>query len=178
MENLLKEMIAALDVEKSVEHVRWLTENTPNRISGMGQDRKAAEYICQRMEEYGLETQLLSFEAYNSHPGVSKIKIVSPEEREITSIACCHIASTPLGGAEYEVVYLGSGGEEDYVGKDVEGKAVLVEVSYAPATPEKAMLASEHRAAAMICMNWGTAEHELICNRALKAVWGNPTPEN
>lgn len=178
MENLLKEMIAALDVEKSVEHVRWLTENTPSRISGLGQDRKAAEYICQRMEEYGLESKLLGFEAYNSHPGVSKVKIVSPIEKEIASIACCHIASTSAGGAEYEVVYLGSGGEEDYIGKDVAGKAVLVEVSYAPATPEKAMLASEHKAAAMICMNWGTAEHELICNRALKAVWGNPTPES
>lgn len=178
MENLLKEMIAALDVEKSVEHVRWLTENTPSRISGMGQDRKAAEYICQRMAEYGLETKLLGFDAYNSHPGVSQVKIISPVEKEIASIACCHIASTPAGGAEYEVVYLGSGGEEDYIGKDVAGKAVLVEVSYAPATPEKAMLASEHKAAAMICMNWGTAEHELICNRALKAVWGNPTPES
>ena len=74
MENLLKEMIAALDVEKSVEHVRWLTENTPSRISGMGQDRKAAEYICQRMAEYGLETKLLGFDAYNSHPGVSQVK--------------------------------------------------------------------------------------------------------
>lgn len=57
---------------------------------------------------------------------------------------CCHINSTPPEGQEFEVVYLGSGGEEDYAGKDVAGKAVLVEVSYAPATPEKAMLASEH----------------------------------
>ena len=144
----------------------------------MGQDREAAEYICKKIEEYGLESKILEFEAYNSHPGTSKVKIVAPVQKEISSIACCHIESTPVGGADYEVVYLGSGGEEDYVGKDVAGKAVLVEVSYAPATPEKAMLASEHHAAAMICMNWGTAEHELICNRGLKAVWGNPTPES
>lgn len=130
------------------------------------------------VESYGLESKILEFEAYNSHPGTSKVKIVAPVQKEISSIACCHIESTPVGGADYEVVYLGSGGEEDYVGKDVAGKAVLVEVSYAPATPEKAMLASEHHAAAMICMNWGTAEHELICNRGLKAVWGNPTPES
>lgn len=171
-------MMAALDVEKSADHVRWLTDHTPSRISGMGQDREAAEYICKKIEEYGLESKILEFEAYNSHPGTSKVKIVAPVQKEISSIACCHIESTPVGGADYEVVYLGSGGEEDYVGKDVAGKAVLVEVSYAPATPEKAMLASEHHAAAMICMNWGTAEHELICNRGLKAVWGNPTPES
>lgn len=178
MEKLLQEMMAALDVEKSADHVRWLTDHTPSRISGMGQDREAAEYICKKIEEYGLKSKILEFEAYNSHPGTSKVKIVAPVQKEISSIACCHIESTPVGGADYEVVYLGSGGEEDYVGKDVAGKAVLVEVSYAPATPEKAMLASEHHAAAMICMNWGTAEHELICNRGLKAVWGNPTPES
>ena len=62
--------------------------------------------------------------------------------------------------------------------KDVAGKAILVEVSYAPATPEKSMIASEHGVAAMICMNWGTPDQELICGRGLKAVWGNPTPES
>ena len=175
---LLKEMLAALDVKKSVEHIEWLTKNTPDRLSGGGQDRKAAEYICETMASYGLETKLLEFEAYNSHPLRSEVRVVYPQDVRLKSLPCGHIKSTPKGGQEFEVVYLGSGGEEDYAGKDVEGKAVLVEVSYAPATPEKAMLAAEHKAAAMICMNWGKPEKELICNRALKAVWGNPTPEN
>jgi len=178
MEKLLKEMLNALDVQKSVEHVEWLTRNTPNRLSGGGQDRKAAEYICEKMEEYGLESRMLEFEAYNSHPKYSEVSVVYPENVMLKSLPCAHINSTPEDGVEYEVIYLGSGGEDDYIGKDVNGKAVLVEVSYAPATPEKAMLASEHGAAAMICMNWGQPEKELICNRALKAVWGNPTPEN
>ena len=175
---LLNKMLEELDVKKSVEHIEWLTKNTPNRLSGGGQDRQAAEYICEKMESYGLESKILEFEAYNSHPGRSEVTVVYPENVKLKSLPCGHIKSTPIGGTEFEVIYLGSGGEEDYVGKNVEGKAVLVEVSYAPATPEKAMLASEHKAAAMICMNWGKPENELICNRALKAVWGNPTPEN
>lgn len=178
MEKLLQSMINDLDVSRSVEHIKWLTENTPNRMSGKGQDRKAAEYICSRMEEYGLESKLLEFEAYNSHPVSSELKVILPGGAELKSLPCCHIKSTPPEGVELELVYLGSGGEEDYIGKDVEGKAILVEVSYAPATPEKAMLAYEHGVAAMICMNWGKPEKELICNRALKAVWGNPTPES
>ena len=40
---LLDQMLDALDVKKSVEHVEWLTNNTPNRLSGAGQDLKAAE---------------------------------------------------------------------------------------------------------------------------------------
>ena len=58
MEKLLKEMLDALDVQKAVEHVEWLTNNTPNRLSGGGQDRKAAKYICEKMEEYGLESKI------------------------------------------------------------------------------------------------------------------------
>lgn len=175
MKDLMQEMIKDLDVSKSVEHIEWLTKNTPNRTSGLGQDIKAAEYICNKMSEYGLESQILKFEAYNSHPGSSQLKVISPETTILDSLPCCHIASTPPEGIKLELVYLGSGGEEDYIGKDVRGKAILVEVSYAPATPEKAMLASEHGVAAMICMNWGR-DQEVICNRGLKAVWGNPTP--
>ena len=67
--NLLNKMIDALDVKKSVEHIEWLTNNTPNRLSGGGEDRKAAEYICETMEAYGLESKILEFDAYNSHPG-------------------------------------------------------------------------------------------------------------
>ncbi len=176
MNDVLKQILDEIDVKKSVEHIEWLTQNTPNRISGMGDDRKAAEYICEKMNEYGLESKILEFEAYNSHQGFSQLKLIYPETAILSSLPCCHIASTPKEGIKLELIYLGSGGEEDYIGKDVRGKAVLVEVSYAPATPEKAMLASEHGAAAMICMNWGR-DQDVICNRGLKAVWGNPTPE-
>ena len=68
--------------------------------------------------------------------------------------------------------------EDDYDDKDVEGKAVLVEVSYAPATPEKAMIAYRKGAKAMICMNWGRKDEAVICMRGLKGVWGNPTRES
>ena len=50
---LLNQMLDVLDVRKSVEHIEWLTNNTPNRLSGAGQDLKAAEYICKIMESYG-----------------------------------------------------------------------------------------------------------------------------
>lgn len=59
---LLNKMLEALDVKKSVAHIEWLTKNTPNRLSGGGQDRQAAEYICEKMESYGLESKILEFE--------------------------------------------------------------------------------------------------------------------
>lgn len=178
MRDLLKEMLSELNTDNAVEQIKWLTDKTPDRISGGGQDRKAAEHIVMKMSEYGLDSEMLEFEAYNSHPGTSEVRLSAPHAREIKSLPCGHIKSTPDEGVTLELVYMGAGGEDEYIGKDVRGKALLVEVSYSPATPEKAMLASEHGAAALVCMNWGKPEKELICNRALKAVWGNPTPES
>ena len=177
MHDLLQSLLADLDTKKAVEHIEWFTHNTPNRTSGKGQDLIAAQYICDQMESYGLKSQILQFEAYNSHGITSQLKVVSPETVLIDSLPCCHVASTRPEGMELELVYMGSGGENEYAGKDVKGKAILVEVSYSPATPEKAMIAAKHGVAAMICMNWGT-DQPYICNRALKAVWGNPTPES
>ncbi len=177
MKELLQKMISELDENKSMEHIVWLTENTPNRISGMGDDLKAAKYIVDNMTEYGLDAEIVEFETYNSWPGESEFKVVSPETKPIESLPCCHIASTSPEGVDLELVYVGAGGYADYEGKNVKGKAVLVEVSYAPATPEKARIAFEKGAVAMVCMNWGRDE-EVICMRGLKAVWGNPTPES
>ncbi len=83
----------------------------------MGQDREAAEYICKKIEEYGLESKILEFEAYNSHPGTSKVKIVAPVQKEITASPAVTSNLRRLAERTNEVVYLGSGGEEDYVGK-------------------------------------------------------------
>lgn len=176
MNEVTKKMISALNADMAMDHIKWLTENTPDRMSGKGQDRKAADYIMKKLGEYGCETKLLEFHTYNSWPEYSDLKVLSPETITIKSIPCCHIASTLPEGIKAELVYVGPGGYEEYKDKDVRGKVVLVEVSYAPATPEKARIAAEKGAVGIICMNWG-GDEDVICRRALKAVWGNPTPE-
>ena len=40
MKSLYERIMDELDADKAMEHVHWLTENTPSRISGTGQDRK------------------------------------------------------------------------------------------------------------------------------------------
>ncbi len=169
-----------LSAEKNYEYTQYLTDNFPCRISGMGDDRRAAEWLAKKYAEFGLESKVVDCEIYNSNPVYSEFKLLQPQTMVLESRPCCHIASTPPDGLEVEVLYLGAGGYPDYEGKDVRGKAVIVEVSYSPATPEKARIAAEKGAAAMICANWGedgNVEQDYICGRGLKAVWGNPTPE-
>ena len=174
--NIENQIMSELDVNKSMEHVLWLTDNTPERISGKGDDTKAALYIYEKMKEYGLYSYVEKYDSYNSLPIYSKLTVLEPENRIIESLPCCHISSTSSGGIDIELEYVGAGAHEDYAGKDVKGKAVLVEVSYSPASPEKARIALEKGAVAMIFMNWGNDE-DVICNRAMKTVWGVPTPE-
>ncbi|WHH61254.1 M28 family peptidase [Petroclostridium sp. X23] len=180
MEKLFQQIRGKLSADKNYEYSNWLTINTPRRISGMGDDRKAAEWISKKFVEFGLESKVIDFETYNSNPIYSEVKVLEPETRLLDSLPCCHIASTPPDGLNLELLYLGAGDYRDYEGKDVKGKAVLIEVSYSPATPEKARIAAEKGARAMVCANWGedsNKEQDYICGRGLKSVWGNPTPD-
>lgn len=176
MSELLNHILSEIHVNNSMEHINWLVNNAPRRIGGTGDDAKAAEYVIGKLNEYGWKTEKLLIDAYNSWPEFSELKVLSPETLTIESLPCCHISSTLPEGLKTELVYLGDGSFEDYEGKDVTGKMVLVEVSYAPATPEKARIAYLKGASGIICMNWG-GDEPVICNRALKAIWGNPTRE-
>jgi len=62
---------------------------------------------------------------------------------------------------------------------DAAGKIVLADMNWAPARPEKAVLAYEKGASALIIMNWGLADpnNPVIQMGAVKSQWGNPTPD-
>lgn len=167
-----------LSVDEAWQHILWLTENAPERISGSQDERTAAAYFQRTMESYGLTAQTDVFEGYNSFPGTGYLKLIEPEERTIESRMYAHIVSTPPDGITTELVYVGSGAVEEYDGLDARGKTVLAELSYAPPRPEKARIAADHGAAAIVIMNWGLLEHNVLSNGAIKGVWGNPTPES
>ena len=61
------------------------------------------------------------------HSDAGKCKLVSARPPEKTE-------STPIGGSEYELVWLGTGTEADYLGRDVTGKAVLIQDIPRPGT--------------------------------------------
>ena len=174
--NSLNEILDQIKLDEITAHIKWMVENTPYRLADSDDERRAAQYVANQMASYGLETEILKFNTYNSFPEYSRVEVLSPEPMVIDSLPCGHIISTSPEGEELELVYVASGGYSDYEGKNVAGKAVLVEVSYAPAVPEKARIAWEKGARAIVCMNWGSGQ-PVICHRALKAVWGNPTEE-
>lgn len=177
MSDLLEQLRGEIDRERLMETVRTITERFPYRLAGSPCCAEAAAYVTQRMRELGMECECQEFYTYNSAPLESAVEIVEPAAKRLDSLPCGHIRSTAPEGEDFELVYVGDGAKESYQGKDVRGKMVLVEVSYAPPVPEKACIAVEMGAAGIMCMNWGNDE-EVICHRALKSVWGNPTEQS
>ena len=172
----IDQILGEVSQNNMMDTIHWMVKNTPYRLAGSDDEKKASEYITEKMKEYGLEVVNEEFYTYNSDPIYSKVEIISPISEEIDSLPCAHIKSTDSIGEEFDLVYIGDGSYSAYEGNDVKGKMILIEVSYAPPVPEKARIAYEMGAVGIMCMNWGNDE-EVICNRGLKAVWGNPTEE-
>lgn len=172
----VKNVVSEVTTKNMMNTIEWMVEHVPYRLAGSEMEKKASEFVTGKMKEFGMEVTNETFYSYNSDPMSSKVEILEPEHMVIDSLPCAHIKATSGDGEEYEIVYAGDGSYASYENIDAKGKMVLLEVSYAPPVPEKARIAAEKGAAGIICMNWGNDE-EVICNRGLKGVWGNPTEE-
>jgi hypothetical protein len=169
---------ADLSLDRAYQHMAFLVEEVGERLAGTPSMEQAAGYIQQQLELAGLEARIDRFPIYHSFPGSAALRVTFPEERVIDALPSCHIPSTLRGGLTGELVYVGAGGYEEYQPLDVGGKVVLADMTWAPPRPEKARIALEHGAKAIIILNWGTLDNPVIQRGAIKSVWGNPTPES
>ena len=175
--NLYEKIMGELSLDSMYENMDYLVNEVGERLSGSPEMTKATEFICGKLQEYGVESHIDHFPMYQSFPGDAELKVTAPVSREIKARPVCHIRSTSKEGVEGELVYLGSGTYDDYKGKDVKGKIVLTDMNWSPGRPEKARIAWEMGAEALIIMNWGKSDSDLIQMGAVKTQWGNPTPE-
>lgn len=173
-----KEIEADLSVDEAYKHMMFLVEEVGERLAGTKSIEKAAEYIKKELEKSGLDTRIDKFPMYHSYPVHASLRIVFPEDRIIEAKPICHIASTLKEGILGELIYVGAGGYEDYEGMEVKDKILLTDMTWSPPRPEKARIAFEKEAKALIIMNWGTSDNPVIQMGAVKSVWGNPTPES
>lgn len=177
MDKLEEKLLSGLSVEKAYKHMEFLVNDVGERLAGTEKIEKAANYIKNEMEKYGLEARIDSFPMYHSYPKGAALRVLSPETKVITAKPTCHIASTLPEGIEGDLVYANVGGYEDYEGLDVAGKVVLTGMTWAPPRPEKARIAYEKGAKALVIMNWGPEDNPVIQMGGTKSQWGNPTPE-
>lgn len=178
VEKTEEKIVANLSADRSYKHMTFLVEEVGERLAGTESIKKAAKYIKKELEKYGLEAGIDRFHMYHSYPGQASLKVIHPQTRSLEAKPVCHISSTPDEGLTGELVYARAGGYEDYEQIEVKNKIVLTDMTWSPPRPEKARIAFEKQANALIIMNWGTSDNPVIQMGAVKSVWGNPTPEN
>ncbi|HMM40657.1 MAG TPA: M28 family peptidase [Thermomicrobiales bacterium] len=171
----LDRILNDLSVDRAWSHLEHITQNIPTRLAGSESSRRMAEYAHDTLAEQGLSSQMHEFRGLVSFPEGAEVRVLAPEQGTIEANTLGHSASTE--GIEGELVYVGSGAESDYEGKDVVGKITLSELSYSPARHEKALIAWQKGSIAQIMMNWGDETNEAIPFGSMKSAWGNPTPE-
>lgn len=171
----LERILNDLSVDRAWKHLEHITEEIPTRLAGSENSRRMAEYAHDQLEKAGLSSRMHEFHGLVSFPEDAEVRVLSPDQRVIEANTLGHSASTD--GLEGEVVYVGSGAESDYEGKDVRGKITLSELSYSPARHEKALIAWRRGSTAQIMMNWGDEHNTAVPFGSMKSAWGNPTPE-
>lgn len=147
-----------------------------NRIAGTEQIREASLYINQKLNEIqGIDAYIDNFPIFTSFPVNSEISILSPHKKKISSFPNLYSLNTPPDGIEGEIVYVGAGSRKDYEGKMVKDKIVIADLSYSPPRPEKAWIAENMNAKAIILSNWGHSTNEIVGRGAIKHRWGPMT---
>lgn len=140
------------------------------RLSGSTAEMKAFEYLRDKLEGYGIPTDLITHPAYISLPGEASILLPDTGEGEQSLECITHSfsAPTPQGGLEGAIVDVGS--EENPPPERVKGKIVLRD-GLAMAGRVKTL--EDAGALAQVFVN-GPITHEMI----VSTVWGSPGSRN
>jgi len=177
-------LAADVSAERLQEHLNVFA--TLFRDSGTEDERRAAEYIRDRMTEYGVRSEILELDSLISWPREGTLAVLDADGNEAERVAVrtrSFGAATPEGGVEAELVFVPFEQPEagamifshravagDYRGLDVAGKIVLT----MDGGPDGIRRAQERGAAGHIHI-WPSDEaviHEMIGT----SVWGTPTP--
>jgi hypothetical protein len=174
--DLEKKIAQELSGEEAFRHIQKITSEIPTRMAGTEECKRMAEYLRDQMSSYGIPADVYEFDALVGFTGTAELMVLEPEKRVIQCNPFVHIANTTSAGIQGEVIFVGSGGVDDYTGKEVKGKITLSELSYSPPRQEKQRIAAERGSIAQIMINWGPSDSKTLAYGSVKPPWGNPTP--
>ena len=64
---------------------KWLARLTEEpHVAGTPQEKKVADYVRDRLDDFGLETQVETYQVYLNYPKSVAAKLVQPEETELS----------------------------------------------------------------------------------------------
>ncbi|MFW6156026.1 MAG: M20/M25/M40 family metallo-hydrolase [Armatimonadota bacterium] len=108
-------------------HLQMLCRDIGNRLAATDAERRAAEYVAEQMENFGLTN--VTLETFPFHVWgyeTARVDVLSGEERSIECIPVANSRPTPGEGIEAEVAYVDHATAADLALNDVEGKLLLI----------------------------------------------------
>ena len=102
---LLSEMEAEISKELMQENWERFMEHVPIH-SGSPEEEEAIQFLKAKLEEYGLEPEVLRFEAYISDPQYAKLEVLEPYGMEVQCTPYRQVGTTGPEGIEGDVVYI------------------------------------------------------------------------
>lgn len=122
-EREIQQRISGARIKRTVEE---LCRVAPDRFVGTEGDRAATEFVRKQFEDLGLEiieTPIRVPSWQETAPPVIRIEAMG---ETLEGISASFGISTPKGGVDADLVLIRDGAEEDYKGKDVAGKIVVL----------------------------------------------------
>lgn len=134
------------------------------KLSGTADELASIRTIKARLDGFGYRTRLISHDAYISLPGAARAAV---DGRDIEAITHSFSTVSPQSGLTAAMVYVGSGGEADFAGKELRGFVVLAEGIASPAVAARAL-------AAGAVGQLHISPHEHLHEMCISPVWGSP----
>ncbi|HUG61391.1 MAG TPA: M28 family peptidase [Methylomirabilota bacterium] len=183
IEEQVRAAVSAEKLQETLEVFSGLFRDT-----GSEDEWKAARYLVQQLQSYGVEAEILELDSLISWPLEGRLAVLDADGNETEEIPVRTRSfgqQTPPGGDVAELVFVPFDAPKkgemifshravagDYTGLDVTGKIVLT----ADGGPDGIFRAQSRGAAGHIHV-WPSDEpviHEMIST----SVWGTPTPES
>jgi N-acetylated-alpha-linked acidic dipeptidase len=175
---LLVEMEGKISKERMMENWERFMEHTPIH-SGSPEEEAVAQFLKEKLKEYGLEPEILRFDAYISDPKWAKLEILQPLEMEIPCTPYRQVGTTSPEGIEGDIVYIAP---QDIGRVPCSGKIVLAEQQTAGdwmgLRDGLLLRLQEMGIKALIVIEQDSYKPDVVHQRADFSVSGNPTSDN
>lgn len=112
--------------DRVYEHLNVLASVDNARVTGFEGEHKAADYIAQQFEEYGLIVDRQEFPVTAFLDQGSKLVVDSLDGKELETKNFTYTPPTESEGILSDVIYVNLGSEKDFANIDVKGKIALI----------------------------------------------------
>ncbi|MCW3989085.1 MAG: M28 family metallopeptidase [Candidatus Bathyarchaeota archaeon] len=175
---LLKDMEAMISKEEMQANWEAFMELTPIH-SGSEEEEEAFRFLKAKLEEYGLEPEMLRYDAYISDPKYAKLEILQPLEMELKCTPYRQVGTTGPEGIEGEVIYIAP---EDLGRAACKDKIVLCEQQttgdWMGLRAGLLLRLQERGIKGLIVIEQDSYKPDVVHQRADFSVSGNPTSDN